>query len=158
MSGAGPPCDSDDDPPAPFTVPVFAAAPVRVPLLSVRAGDLASATDTLPFSAAGLTELKLRLDGYIEDLISEAQRVARRHQADVISPAYVREAGNHLSVSTRRKSVTLAGSFGWVLLGAAVPGAAYIGSADTSAPTQVALSAICGILGAILITVQVLRD
>ena len=34
----------------------------------------------------------------------------------------------------------------------------YIGSADASAPTQVALSAVCGILGAILITVHVLRD
>jgi hypothetical protein len=133
-----------------WTVPVYTAVPVDTPLpvIGRRAGELLAKPNAIPFSAAALEELKVRIDGYVVDVMSEARRIARRQQADVISPAYVKG----------RRRVALAGSVSGVLLGAAFPGLLDAAAGNPMSPVQVVGSAIFGMLGAFLIAVQLLRE
>jgi hypothetical protein len=142
----------------PWTVPVFAGAPVSTsPVSAATPGDEATGTDELPFSKAGVKELKLQLDQYQTELVSESRRIARRHQADVISPAYVRHARDHLGTSPRRRTAALAGSLGWAMAGAAFPVLLKLDSSAPSASSQLIWNLI-GTAGAILITVQFFRE
>jgi hypothetical protein len=143
-----------------WTVPVYTAVPVDTPLpvIGRRAGELLAKPNAIPFSAAALEELKVRIDGYVVDVMSEARRIARRQQADVISPAYVRQASECLVARKGRRRVALAGSVSGVLLGAAFPGLLDAAAGNPMSPVQVVGSAIFGMLGAFLIAVQLLRE
>ena len=143
----------------PRSLPVFAGASASTPAVSVAApaGETAG-TESFPFSSAGLTELKLQLDRYQAELVSESRRIARRHQADVVSPAYVRHARDHLGASPRRRAVALAGSVGWAMVGAAFPVLFRLDSGTPAASSQLVWWNLIGMVGAILITVQFLRD
>ncbi|SOD02997.1 hypothetical protein SAMN05216486_10731 [bacterium JGI 053] len=143
-----------------WTVPVYTAVPVDTPLpiIGRRAGELLAKPNALPFSAAALEELKARIDGYVVDVMREARRIARRQQADVISPAYVRQASECLVARKGRKRVALAGSVSGVALGAAFPSLLDVAAGKPMSPIQVVGSAIFGMLGAFLIAVQLLRE
>jgi hypothetical protein len=49
------------------------------------------------FSEEGFEQLNERIAQYIGELTAESVRVARRHQADSVSPAYVDRAAEHLA-------------------------------------------------------------
>ena len=49
------------------------------------------------FSAEGFQRLKDRIDEYIGELTVESVKVAKRHQSDSVSPAYVDQASEHLT-------------------------------------------------------------
>ena len=141
------------------TVPVLTGAQASASAPPTTApADEAAAGVTLPFSNAGFKELKLQLDRYQADLVSESRRIARRHQADVISPAYVRHARDHLGTSPRRRIATLAGSIGWAMAGAAFPTLFRLDSSVQAASSQQVWWNLIGMVGAILITVQFLRE
>jgi hypothetical protein len=144
----------------PWTVPVYTAVSVdtSLPLIGRRAGKLLAKPSALPFSAAALEELKVRIDGYVVDVMSEARRIARRQQADVISPAYVRQASECLVTRKGTKWAALAGSFGGLLLGGAFPSLLDVAAGKPMPPIQVVGSAISGMLGVYLIAVQFLRE
>lgn len=142
-----------------WTIPVFKAVPADAALLSLgpHVEGLLSNPDTLPFSTPALKELRARFEGYAIELVGEAQRIARRQQADVISSAYVRQASDILVARKGRKRIALAGSVGWVLVGAALPALLDVAAGNIS-PTQVVGSVILGMLGVFLIAVQILRE
>lgn len=48
------------------------------------------------FSPEGFQRLKDRINDYIGELTVESVRVAKRHQSDSVSPAYVDQASEHL--------------------------------------------------------------
>jgi hypothetical protein len=143
-----------------WTIPVYTAVPVDTPLpvIGRRAGELLAKPDALPFSPAALEELKVRIDGYVVDVVSEARRIARRQQADVISPAYVRQGSECLVARKGSRRAAFANSFGGVLLGAAFPSLLDVAAGKPMPPIQVVGSAILGMLGAFLIAVLFLRD
>jgi hypothetical protein len=143
-----------------WTVPVYTAVPVdtALPVIGRRAGELLAKPNALPFSAAALEELKVRIDGYVVDVMNEARRIARRQQADVISPAYVRQASECLVARKGRRRVALAGSLGGALLGATFQSLMDVAAGKPMPPIQVVGSAILGMLGAFLIAVQLLRE
>jgi F0F1-type ATP synthase assembly protein I len=143
-----------------WTVPVCTAVPVDtpVPVIGRRAGELLAKPNALPFSAAALEELKIRIDGYMVDVVSEARRIARRQQADVISPAYVRQAGDSLVARKGRRHFALAGSVGGMLVGAALPSLLDAAAGKPTPPIQIVGSAILGMLGTFLIAVQFFRE
>src|SRR2546421_5313768 len=62
------------------------------------------------FSAEGFQRLKDRINEYIGELTVESVKVAKRHQSDSVSPAYVDQASEHLTV---RKTCAVAESCGW---------------------------------------------
>ena len=140
-----------------LAVPVFAGAPVSRPVHSATPTGEPTGRG-LPLSSDALAALKARLDQYQDELVSESRRIARRHQADVVSPAYVRQARDHLGTGTRHRTAALAGSLGWAMLGAALPAMFNLGSSAPAAPSQHLWSNVIGMVGAILITVQFLRD
>lgn len=150
------------EPPGPQTwsIPVLRAVSADTPLLSLGPGveGLLSKPDALPFSMPAVEELKVRLEGYAIELVGEAQRITRRQQADVISPAYVRQASDILVARKGRKRIALAGSFGWVLVGAALPTLLDVVAVKPMPSVQIVGSAILGMLGAFLIAVQVFRE
>jgi hypothetical protein len=143
-----------------WTVPVYTTLPIDTPLpvIGPRTDELLAKPDALPFSPAALKELKSRFDGYVVDVVSEARRIARRQQADVISPAYVRQAGDSLVARKGRRHFALAGSVGGMLVGAALPSLLDAAAGKPIPPIQVVGSAILGMLGTFLIAVQFFRE
>lgn len=135
-----------------IAVPAVSAAGI-----AISSGGEANA-EALPFSHAASRELETRVGQYQDELVSESRRIARRHQADVISTAYVRQARDHLGAGTRRRTAALAGSLGWAMVGATLPTLLNLGSGTPAAPAQLLWSNLVGMVGAILITVQFLRD
>jgi hypothetical protein len=126
--------------------------------IAIRADELLSDADASPFSTPGFEELRLRIDGYIVELISESRRIARRHQADVMSPAYVQQASDYLVARKSRRKFTLMGSAGGIFLGAAVSSFLDLAAGKQVSPLQVLVSAVLGMLGAFLFALQFARE
>jgi hypothetical protein len=143
-----------------WTIPVYTAVPTDTPLpvIGPRADELLAKPDALPFSPAALKELKARFDGYVVDVVNEARRIARRQQADVISPAYVRQASECLVARKGRRRLALAGSVGGMLAGTALPSLLDVAAGKSMSPIQIVGSAILGMLGTFLVAVQFLRE
>ncbi|HEX8694252.1 MAG TPA: hypothetical protein VF746_17660 [Longimicrobium sp.] len=106
------------------------------------------------FSQRGFAELKLRIDGYVVDLVTESRRIAERHQADSISPAYVQRASEHLVSRTRRRRFTLIGTLGGIALGSSFSSFLDVASAAAPSTPQVLIAAVLGVLGAFCIALQ----
>ncbi len=134
-------------------------APVRIGSLGAAAADRVIAA--LPpgrFSPAGLAELKSRIDGFAADLVAEAIRIAEWHQADVVSPAYVRQASAYLVARTRNRKFALLGSLGAILLGTALPSFLEVAWGRDVSMAQVMTSAVLGIAGSLLVVLQSVKD
>jgi hypothetical protein len=111
-----------------------------------------------PFSPAGFEALKSRVDQYIADLILESVRIMERRQADTISPKYVTQASENLVASTRRRTFSLLGTFGGILLGAAVSSYANMIEAGSTTIPFVIFASAMAILGAFLIAIQFTKE
>jgi histone H3/H4 len=110
------------------------------------------------FSQAALAEFKARVDDYAADLAREAQRVAERHQADVVSPSYVRQASGYLVTRTRDRKLAALGSLGAMLLGVGLPPLLEVPWAHEISAPRVLLSAVFGMLGSFLMTLRHRRE
>jgi hypothetical protein len=133
--------------------------PVRIGSLGAAAANRVIAA--LPpgrFSPAGLAELKLRIDAYAADLVCEAMRIAEWHQADVVSPAYVRQASAYLVVRTRNRKFALLGSLGAIVLGTALPSFLEVAWGRDVSVAQVMTSAVLGIAGSLLVVLQSVKE
>lgn len=74
--------------------------------------------DSGPFSSDAYAELRRTMEGYLGSLVEESRRIARGHQADVVSPAYVRLATDALRARPRLGWHTLAVGFAATFFGA----------------------------------------
>jgi hypothetical protein len=126
--------------------------------VGLRTDELRSASGPMLFSDAAMQELKLRIDGFVTDLVNEAWRIARAYQAEAISPAYVRQAGNYLLPRVRRKWLALAGSLGAMLVGAAMSSLLEFVRGTPETPLRALATAIMGMLGGFLIALQFGRE
>ena len=88
----------------------------------------------------------------------ESRRIARRHQADVISPVYVQQASDYLVARKSRRKATLMGSVGGIFLGAAVSSFLDLAAGKQVSALQVLVSAVLGMLGAFLFALQFARE
>jgi hypothetical protein len=155
-----PPPDSD------AAEPVEHTAAGEAPAAAVRIGSPGGAAAerviaTLPpgrFSPGALAELKARIDAYAADLVAEAIRIAEWHQADVVSPAYVRQASAYLVVRTRNRKLALLGSLGAVVLGTAFPSFLEVAWGKDVSVAQVMVSAVLGIAGSLLVALQFVKE
>ncbi|HET7230440.1 MAG TPA: hypothetical protein VFJ16_10590 [Longimicrobium sp.] len=94
------------------------------------------------------------MDAYAADLGREAVRVAERHQADVVSPSYVRQAAGYLVARVRDRKLAAVGSLGAMLLGVALPPLFEMPWAQQVSPTRVLVSAVFGMAGSLLLTIR----
>lgn len=154
------PADGDGDEPVEHAAAGAAPpAPVRIAGPGAAAADRVVAT--LPpgrFSPGALAELKARIDAYAADLVAEAIRIAEWHQADVVSPAYVRQASAYLVVRTRNRKFALLGSLGAVVLGTAFPSFLEVAWGKDVSMTQVMVSAVLGMAGSLLVALQFVKE
>jgi len=143
-----------------WAIPVFTPRPADASLLAIgrRVGDLLARPDALPFSASAVEELKARFESHVIELVSESGRIARRQQADVISSAYVRQAGDRLVVRKAQRRLALAGSIGGVLVGVALPSLLDVAAGKQMSPIQIVGAAVLGMLGVLLFAVQFFRE
>jgi len=99
------------------------------------------------FSPEGFHRLTERINQYIGELTVESVKVAKRHQSDSVSPAYVDQASEHLVSGKPAMWRRVLGGIGGIILGV---GVAAIGSMIQSAQYTtrgVVLSSVCILVG-----------
>src|SRR6266850_8217180 len=69
------------------------------------------------FSPEGFQRLTERINEYIGELTVESVRVAKRHQSDSVSPAYVDQASEHLVSGKPARWQKVLGGIGGIVLG-----------------------------------------
>src|SRR5215475_8599704 len=69
------------------------------------------------FSPEGFSRLNKRVADYISELTNESAKVARRHQSDSISPAYVDQAAEHLASGKPAMWRRVVGGIGGLIFG-----------------------------------------
>ena len=99
------------------------------------------------FSPEGFHRLTERINQYIGELTVESVKVAKRHQSDSVSPAYVDQASEHLVSGKPAMWRRVLGGIGGIILGV---GVAAIGSMIQSAQYTtrgVVFSSVCILVG-----------
>jgi hypothetical protein len=69
------------------------------------------------FSPEGFQRLTERINEFIGDLTVESVRIAKRHQSDSVSPAYVDQASEHLASGKPARWQRVLGGIGGIVLG-----------------------------------------
>lgn len=69
------------------------------------------------FSPEGFKRLTERINEYIGELTVESVKVARRHQSDSVSPAYVDQASEHIVSGKPARWQKVLGGIGGIVLG-----------------------------------------
>ena len=130
------------------------AIPESLPSGETVAQLLASAEKRLqpvdpgPFSDSAFSLLTSKVSEYIGELISEADKLARRQRADVISAAHVQRATENLISSTERRLFRYVGTIGGILLGAALSNIITAIATEQFSVAGTALASGLGIVGA----------
>ena len=153
--GGAHPAAASGAPPLLHVPQVMAALQAHV---AMRTAELRTGNGSMPFSEPAFEAVKLRIDGYVADLVNEARRIAQSYQADAISPAYVQRAGDYLVPRARRRRLALAGNLGALLLGAAMSGLLDFAWGAPAASGRMLATAVAGMLGAFMVALQFVRD
>jgi len=111
-----------------------------------------------PFSSAACNILKTKIEQYIKDLINESVKVSKRHQADIVSVAHVKQASDFLVSSTSRRIYRHLGTVGGVLLGATLSNILTMTLSSQYTGGGTILSITLGIIGAFMIALQIAKD
>lgn len=115
-------------------------------------------TSHTPFSADGFSALQEEVDEYIGDLVLESVRIMDRRQADTVSRKYVQQASENLVASSRRRTFTLLGTIGGVLLGTALSSYYGMVTAKVVSPAEVAVASIFAVVGTFMVALQFTRE
>ncbi len=123
-----------------------------------EAGEKLQNADPGPFSRKGFLHLRERIDEYIEDLIAESARIAKRAKADAISAAHVDHAAENLITSMSRRVYRHLGTIGGLLLGTALAQFVTMLSDSKFTAEGVGISASLGVVGAFLVALHIAKD
>lgn len=110
------------------------------------------------FSSEGFERLTERINEFIGELTVESVRVAKRHQSDSVSPAYVDQASEHLASGKPAKWQRVVGGIGGIVFGV---GLATAGSMIQTAQYSTAgfvLSIVCIVLGMPAFMFHIMKD
>lgn len=116
--------------------------------------------DHVPFTDTAYESLKTRIATYIEELIREAIKTAKREQSDVISAIHVERASTYLVSSTSRRFSRHIGTIGGIILGGSISNVlAIIGTDPRRISTIGGISTtVLLILGAFLVAFHIAKD
>jgi len=115
--------------------------------------------DPSPFTRPALDRVHLRIEQFIEDLLLESIRSARRQQTDVVSPVHVDLATDVVFLRRKRKIYSFLGSLGGIAVGAALAMTVEFTSGQGSWSSNQAIAAlVMATAGGIAMTIQLLRE
>lgn len=136
--------------------------PPKVPLDLERITKEAEAelgsTRVRLFSPDGFTRLNERIADYIGELTMESVRVARRHQSDSVSPAYVDRAAEHLATGKAARWRKITEGFGTIILGIGLATAGSMVQTGVYSTNGVILSVGCIVVGMPAFLFHLIRD
>src|SRR5258707_1034345 len=87
-----------------------------------------------PFSTPGFSALEQEIEAYINDLIDEAAKLARRYRADDVSAMHVVQAAQNLTASAKHRVYRHLGTIGGIILGAGLSSVLTITTAPPPIP------------------------
>lgn len=99
------------------------------------------------FSPEGFQRLTERINEYIGELTVESVKVAKRHQSDSVSPAYVDQASEHLVSGKPAIWRRVLGGIGGIILGVGVAAVGSMIQAAQYSTRGVVLSIVCILIG-----------
>src|SRR2546421_8245456 len=99
------------------------------------------------FSAEGFQRLKDRSNEYIGELTVESVKVAKRHQSDSVSPAYVDQASEHLVSGKPARWQKVLGGIGGMFLGVGFTAVVAMIQTAQYSTRGVVLSVVCIVVG-----------
>ena len=99
------------------------------------------------FSSEGFDRLTERINQFIGELTVESVRVAKRHQSDSVSPAYVDQASEHLAAGKPAKSQKVVGGIGGIVFGVGLATAGSMIQTGQYSTRGFVLSIVCIVLG-----------
>jgi hypothetical protein len=99
------------------------------------------------FSPEGFQRLTERIGLYIGELTIESVKVAKRHQSDSVSPAYVDQASEHLTSGRPAMWRRVIGGIGGLVLGVGLAAAGAMIQSGQYSTRGFVLSIVCIVLG-----------
>ena len=104
-----------------------------------------------PFSLRASSRLKKRIKDYARQLASEAIRLSKRHQTDMVSATDVERASDYLGSNLNRGLFKHSGTVGGLLLGISFTNAQAMIALGHLSVTRLLVTIICGTVGAFFI-------
>jgi hypothetical protein len=126
-------------------------------IIEITEQELRNAHET-PFTPRAFDNLKEKISEYSVLLITEAVKVAKRHQSDTVSSTHVEHASEYLISRTSRKLYRHMGALGGVFLGMAGSSLASMFSTNQFTPNGVAITVVATLLGGILTAVHMVKE
>lgn len=110
------------------------------------------------FSPEGFQRLTECINEFIGELTVESVKVAKRHQSDSVSPAYVDQAREHLTWGRPARWRRVLGGFGGIVLGVGLTAAGAMFQSGQYSTRGFALSIVCIVFGMLAFMVHILRE
>jgi hypothetical protein len=110
------------------------------------------------FSPEGFQRLTQRISEFIGELTIESVKVAKRHQSDSVSPAYVDQASEHLASGKPQKWQRVLGGIGGIVLGVGVTAAGSMIQSAQYSTRGVILSVVCILIGMPAFMFHIMKD
>jgi len=110
------------------------------------------------FSSEGFHRLTERINEYIGELTVESVKVAKRHQSNSVSPAYVDQASEHLVSGRPAKWQKVVGGIGGMFLGVGFTGVVTMIQSAQYSTRGVVLSVACIVIGMPAFIIHIMRD
>lgn len=99
------------------------------------------------FSPEGFQLLTERINEFIGELTVESVKVAKRHQSDSVSPAYVDQAREHLASGRPARWQRVVGGIGGIIFGVGLAAAGSMIQSGQYSTRGFVLSIVCIVLG-----------
>lgn len=99
------------------------------------------------FSSEGFERLTARINEFIGELTVESVKVAKRHQSDSVSPAYVDQAREHLTSGKPARWQRVVGGIGGIIFGVGLAAAVSMIQSGQYSTRGFVLSIVCIIFG-----------
>jgi hypothetical protein len=99
------------------------------------------------FSPEGFQRLTQRINEFIGELTIESVKVAKRHQSDSVSPAYVDQASEHLASGKPARWQRVLGGIGGIVLGVGLTAAGSMIQSAQYSTRGFVLSVVCIVVG-----------
>ncbi len=99
------------------------------------------------FSPEGFQRLTERINEYIGELTVESVKVAKRHQSDSVSPAYVDQASEHLVSGKPARWQRVLGGIGGIVLGVGLTAIGVMIQSAQYSTRGIVLSVVCILVG-----------
>lgn len=123
-----------------------------------EANQAFSAMPHVPFSESGADMLQAKVDAYRGELVREAGRIAKYHQADVVSAGDIERANENVLAEPRRKIYRHLGTLGGIMLGVAGSNLMNIITAQSYTMLGLLLTFVLGVLGTLLLGIHFARE